>query len=236
MFKEEVTQYCPMCQEWAEKYKAKEQECEILKKEVQQTLKKNAENYSNSCLLQKEVNQLKEQIKRLQEDLKIRCDMYFKESYKNYKLSEISCEWNARSCIEKLEKFLMSDDLLIEKISNASNEIKRFFKECTPNKDKRLADFIPEDEYTKCLKAQQQLDQLKAENDELKKIIARLDVPKHEVIDMDIALENEKLKQTLTEIKEIAKDNVCYLDCDYRWILEKILQKISECEVENEKI
>ena len=45
--------------------------------------------------------------------------------------------------------------------------------------------------------------ELKAENEELKKIIERLDVPKHEVIDMDIALENEKLKQTLTEIKPI---------------------------------
>lgn len=46
-----------------------------------------------------------------------------------------------------------------------------------------------------------ELDLLKAENEELKKIIERLDVPKHEVIDMDIALENEKLKQTLTEIE-----------------------------------
>lgn len=46
--------------------------------------------------------------------------------------------------------------------------------------------------------------------------------------------EFEKLKQTLTEIKEIAKDNFYYLDCDYRWVLENILQKISECEVKNE--
>ena len=30
MFKEDETQYCTMCQEWAEKYKAKEQECEGL--------------------------------------------------------------------------------------------------------------------------------------------------------------------------------------------------------------
>ena len=41
------------------------------------------------------------------------------------------------------------------------------------------------------------------------------------------------LKQTLTEIKEIATENFYFLDCDYRWILDKILQKISECEVYN---
>lgn len=38
-----------------------------------------------------------------------------------------------------------------------------------------------------------------------------------------------KYKQALDEIKEIAKNNFYYLDCDYRFILEKILQKISEC-------
>ena len=42
----------------------------------------------------------------------------------------------------------------------------------------------------------------------------------------------DKLKQTLKEIKEIIKENFYFLDCDYRWILEQILQKISECEVE----
>ena len=160
--------YCSL-KEVLEELSHRTQECEELKEEVQQALKKNAENYSNSCLLQKEVNQLKEQIKRLQEDLKIRCDMYFKESYRSYKLSEISCEWNARRCIEELEKFLINDDTLTDKISNISSEIKRFFKECTPNKDIRLADVIPEDEYTKCLKAQEQLNQLKAENEEYKK-------------------------------------------------------------------
>lgn len=44
----------------------------------------------------------------------------------------------------------------------------------------------------------------------------------------------DQLKQTLIEIKEIAKNNFYYLDCDYRWILEQILQKISECEVKDE--
>lgn len=46
-------------EDWNEQLTRKTQECEDLKKEVQQALNKNAENYSNSCLLQKEVNQLK---------------------------------------------------------------------------------------------------------------------------------------------------------------------------------
>lgn len=40
-----------------------------------------------------------------------------------------------------------------------------------------------------------------------------------------------KLKQTLIDIKDIVEENFYFLDCDYRWILEQILQKIRECEV-----
>ena len=109
-----------------------------------------------------------------------------------------------------------------------------------------------------------ELDQLKAENDELKKIIERLDVPKHEVIDMNIALENEKLrteneelreqlelntanaividmaqrlyklKQTLTEIKEIGKKSMREGKMlSGGWLYQFIEQKISE--VENDR-
>lgn len=59
---------------------------------------------------------------------------------------------------------------------------------------------------------------------------------KTEVADMKIAEysklkeENTKLKQTLAEIKEIAEERN-YLD--YNECLDDILQKISECEVEN---
>lgn len=52
-----------------------------------------------------------------------------------------------------------------------------------------------------CQEWAEKYDQLIVENDELKKIIERLDVPKHEVIDMDIALENEKLKEENDELK-----------------------------------
>ena len=51
---------------------------------------------------------------------------------------------------------------------------------------------------------------------------------------LELYKENNKLKQTIKEIKEIIKENFYFLDCDYRWILEQILQKISECEVKNE--
>ena len=43
--------------------------------------------------------------------------------------------------------------------------------------------------------------------------------------------ENDKRKQTLIDIKGIIEENFYFLDCDYRWILEQILQKIRECEV-----
>lgn len=57
--------------------------------------------------------------------------------------------------------------------------------------------------------------QLKADNYELKKIIKRLDVPKHEVIDMDIALENEKLKSEKEQIKK-------YLGISSKTIMERL--------------
>lgn len=65
-------------------------------------------------------------------------------------------------------------------------------------------DFLALNNYIKTLELQ--IDQLKAENDQLKKIIERLDVPKHEVIDMDIALENEKLKAENEEYKKNGVD------------------------------
>lgn len=42
----------------------------------------------------------------------------------------------------------------------------------------------------------------------------------------------DKLEQTLTEIKEIAKKHKTTAHCDYLTDIEQILQKISKCEVE----
>ena len=41
----------------------------------------------------------------------------------------------------------------------------------------------------------------------------------------------KRKEQTLNKIKEIIKENFYFLDCDYRWILEQILQKINEVEL-----
>lgn len=63
---------------------------------------------------EQENEKLKEIQKRLQDDLKRTNEMYFKESNKNYKLSEISNEYNARRCIESLIAVLDNDTNSIE--------------------------------------------------------------------------------------------------------------------------
>lgn len=81
----------------------------------------------------------------------------------------------------------------------------------------------------------------KEEENTLRKIIKN-----KEERNIELYKENNKLKQTLTEIKDICKTNVCkhchskfkvddnycknIKDCD----CYKILQKISECEVKND--
>ena len=93
-------------------------------------------------------------------------------------------------------------------------------------------------EYCKnCYKLQEQLDQLKAENEELKKEIAfgnngTLSDKIRAIVFKDLNKENNKLKQTLTEIKEIIKQGVKIHDDII--VSKQILQKISECEVEND--
>lgn len=83
------------------------------------------------------------------------------------------------------------------------------------------------------LKYQQQLDQLKAENEELKKIIERLDVPKHEVIDMDIALENDKLKVENEDLKKLIAQDQCFQNKSHKcvksfYIDERYKQTLTE--------
>lgn len=84
----------------------------------------------------------------------------------------------------------------------------------------------------------QEYDKLKAENEELKKTIMykcpQCGDEYLSPIGASLYEENNKLKQTLAEIKEIAK-NGCY--DDYGMPLDElsiILQKIRKCEVEND--
>ena len=118
-------------------------------------------------------------------------------------------------------------------------------------------------------KLDEENDQLKAENDELKEEIAKVrmeicnecgertdyNIPCKQIRDLDYGLqleieENNKLKQTLTEIKEIIndfakQDIITFPDFEpkrnYDFIQKQcgepiiqILQKISECEVNDE--
>lgn len=134
------------------------------------------------------------------------CESWKTCDYKNYKRKE-----------QELTHFKKENERLLQTIIKDQTEIVQ------KNIDETNILLIKEN-----TDLQQQLDQLKAENDELKKIIERLDVPKHEVIDMDIALENEKLKQTLAEIRDIA---TCCIEGDVARIrMKQILQKISEGE------
>lgn len=93
---------------------------------------------------------------------------------------------------------------------------------------------------------EQQLDQLKAENEELRKEIEAIyddckGCPTYNEALYNANLyakEYRKLKQTLTEIKEIAKTEnndtkVLYNRRTYQR-MKQILQKISECEVKND--
>ena len=118
-------------------------------------------------------------------------------------------------------------------------------------------------EVDKCkavVELKQQLDQLKAENEELKRqhqadkglitsigkmnyqLIQEYDKLKEEKqglikdweekknLAYEIACKNEKLKQTLTEIKKIAENAKTKVFVDMEEFWEQILQKISECE------
>lgn len=86
-----------------------------------------------------------------------------------------------------------------------------------------------------------QLDQLKAENKELKKQ-RQADkglITSTGKINYQLLQEYDKLKNCLTEIKEIAENVQSFVDWnledDVYTEMDKILQKISECEVENER-
>ena len=95
-------------------------------------------------------------------------------------------------------------------------QLKRKEQECERLKNERTVDLV------------KQLDQLKAENERLEAHSATLDA----VIETG-RIQYKALKQTLTEIKEIAK-NGCYDDCGMPLDeLSIILQKISECEVDD---
>ena len=95
-------------------------------------------------------------------------------------------------------------------------------------------------EYCKnCYELQEQLDQLKAEKEEIKKYLGISSKTIMERLEeLQEFRDNDKYKlylaeQTLTEIKEIAKYDVYTTRTDLCLKLNWIKKKISECEVEN---
>ena len=126
---------------------------------------------------------------------------------------------NDVACQENIINHLAEYNIKLE------NKLQAKKQECKKLKNERTVDLV------------KQLDQLKAEKEEIKKYLGISSKTIMERLEeLQEFRDNDKYKlyqaeQTLVEIKEIAKNNFYYLDCDYRWILEQILQKISECEV-----
>jgi hypothetical protein len=76
---------------------------------------------------------------------------------------------------------------------------------------------------------EQQLDQLKAENEELQKLIAQdqcFQNKSHKCVKSFYI--DERYKQAIEKIKEIAEKHKATAHCDYLTDMDKILQKISE--------
>lgn len=94
-----------------------------------------------------------------------------------------------------------------------------------------------EDVYENMRYAKQQLNQLKAENKELKKELFRLNstIDFVKVTEHSAISKYNRFKQILTEIKEIAEENIRIADLEglngvyRRGLAKQILQKISEC-------
>lgn len=132
--------------------------------------------------------------------------------------------------IDKLKKELQAKEQECEELKKIIDEAK--------NSKLDLKSFLVgeavQNEY------EQQLDQLKKENEELKEQLTILD-DEDVVVEITVKQfeEYKKLKQTFTEIKEIAEKfyyrelgNRDCMDCD-DYCFDKIRQKISEVENEN---
>lgn len=113
-------------------------------------------------------------------------------------------------------------------------ELERKEQECEELKEKyKWYDYYKEQAlYNKnlCNEKSEQLDQFKARNEELK-----AQNIKYMNGNISYQLKNSLYKQTLAEIKEIAEWHTTSSDSeDVQEDMKQILQKISECEVENE--
>ena len=155
-----------------------------------------------------------------------KCELNPNCHYKQFKRKEQECE-ELKNELHKNFKEKDTLHLIIDRLLEASG-----YDTNTASAEEF------EDVYEHMRYEQQQLDQLKAENEDLKNRVAELSLFQLYKIQRD---EAEKI---LTEIKEIAEkaakclyttESDDYTD-GYRWLGSLILQKIRKCEVENERI
>lgn len=142
--------------------------------------------------------------------------VYFCDGYCNKNDVSYKCNLDNKNCYYKQLKRKEQECEDLQKIINEAKNSKLDLKSF-------LVGEAVQNEY------EQQLDQLKADRTEALKqleFVRTLNTVKE--------AENRKLSKTLTEIKEIAK-NGCYDDCGMPLDeLSIILQKISECEGNDE--
>ena len=139
---------------------------------------------------------------------------------------------NFQMCLELTEELEKHK----KRINKYKQQLKAKEQECEELKDK-LINLLGKEGLRQSEKEfyEQQLDQLKAENEELKRqhqgdkgLITATGKMNYELLQ-----EYDKLKTALTEIKEIAKKGFESSQLT-KLILDLILQKISECEGNNE--
>lgn len=165
-------------------------------------------------LLGKSTNELLEFVK----------DTYLQLQAKEQELKEICKAFDIEYAIDEEIGNLIGRCNKLYKKEQECEELKNIINEAK-NSKLDLKSFLLGEAMQK--EYEEQLDQLKAENEKLKHDNGYEVGALEKTID-NLVAENGKLKQTLTEIKEIAKEKVNVND----WLALEILQKISE--VENE--
>ena len=141
------------------------------------------------------------------------------------------------------------------KYKTVYEQLKRKEEECEKLKNERTVDFVKQLAQLKvendglktmlkdlsyenqkfCYQIEEQTKQLEPFKDEYFKGLDNVVIAELAKKSIRITVENSKLEQTLAEIKEIAEWHTTSADSeDVQEDIKQILQKISECEVENE--
>ena len=144
MFKEEVTQYCPMCEEWAEKYKQLDNEYEgfavkytdmeiALKTKEQECIKifrVQAKKHEENTLLKQQIDQLEEKNEQLKTCYKNNLEVLRHEEKVNNNLTDrVMKAEQALQEIRQVVEFAMEEVLTIGQ-RNATAKILEILQKC----------------------------------------------------------------------------------------------------------